>query len=128
MGTLPLPHIIRPRLVDGVLAEAVVTSIRVDRIEVKVYKRIGVFEWALCKVVVKPCTSDWDLNPCSQDSNLAKTHGLPTEITHLVLGLKLRSLMSHRRKNSVRDKVMGKKWVYLERNTLHRQSVGHLRR
>ena len=35
--------------------------------------------------------------------------------------------MSHRRKNSVRDKVMGTKWTYLERNTLHRQTVGHLR-
>ena len=30
--------------------------------------------------------------------------------------------------NSVRDKVRGKKWIYLERNTLHRQRVGHLRR
>ena len=34
--------------------------------------------------------------------------------------MKLRFLMSHHRKNSVRDKVIGKKWVYLERNTLHR--------
>ena len=25
--------------------------------------------------------------------------------------------MSHRRKNLVRDKVIGKKWIYLERNT-----------
>ena len=32
--------------------------------------------------------------------------------------------MSHGRKNSVRDKVIGKKWVYLERNTPHRQSEG----
>ena len=31
--------------------------------------------------------------------------------------MKLRFLMSHRRKNSVRDKVIGKKWIYLERNT-----------
>jgi len=30
-------------------------------------------------------------------------------------------LMSCHRKNSVRDKVIGKKWIYLERNTLHRQ-------
>ena len=30
---------------------------------------------------------------------------------------KLRFLMSHLRKNSVRDKVIGKKWIYLERNT-----------
>ena len=35
--------------------------------------------------------------------------------------MKLRFLMSHCRKNSVRDKVIGKKWIYLERNTLHRQ-------
>ena len=34
--------------------------------------------------------------------------------------------MSHLRNNSVRDKVINKKWIYLERNTLH--SVGHLRR
>ena len=53
--------------------------------------------------------------------------------------------MSHHRKNSVREKVIGKKGIYLERKTgrawaipegesglerniLHRQSVGHLRR
>ena len=34
--------------------------------------------------------------------------------------MKLRFLMSHHRKNSVRDKVIGKKWTCLERNTLHR--------
>ena len=42
--------------------------------------------------------------------------------------MKLRFLVSHHRKNSVRDKVVRKKWIYLERNMLHRQSVGHLRR
>ena len=26
--------------------------------------------------------------------------------------------MSHHRKNSVRDRVIGKKWIYLENNTL----------
>ena len=72
---------------------------------------------------------DWDLNPRAQDSKPAKTHSLPTEITHVVSGLmKLRFLMCHRRKNSVWDKVIGKKWIYLERKTLHRQSVGHPRR
>ena len=30
-------------------------------------------------------------------------------------------LKSHGRKKSVRDKVTGKKWIYLERSTLHRQ-------
>ena len=42
--------------------------------------------------------------------------------------MKLRFLMFHSRKNSVRDKVIGKKWIYLERNTFHRQSMDHLRR
>ena len=32
----------------------------------------------------------------------------------------LRFLMSHCRQKSVRNKVIGKKWIYLERNTLHR--------
>ena len=31
--------------------------------------------------------------------------------------MKLRLLMSHCRKNSVRDKVIGKKWIYLQRDT-----------
>ena len=35
----------------------------------------------------------------------------------------LRVLMSRCRKNSVRNKVLGKKWIYLDRNTHHRQSV-----
>ena len=42
--------------------------------------------------------------------------------------MKLRFLIFHCRKNSVRDKVTGKKWIYLERNTHHRQCMGHLRR
>ena len=41
--------------------------------------------------------------------------------------MKLRFLMSHRRKYSVRDKVIGKEWVYLQRYTLRRQTVGHLK-
>ena len=43
--------------------------------------------------------------------------------------MKLKFLMSHHRKNSVRDEVMGKKWIYSDskRSTLHRQSVGHCR-
>ena len=36
--------------------------------------------------------------------------------------------LSRRRKNSVRDKVISKKWMYLERNRLRRQTVGQLRR
>ena len=43
--------------------------------------------------------------------------------------MKLRFLISHCRKNSVRDKAIGKKWIYSdsEGSTLHRQSVGHCR-
>ena len=58
----------------------------------------------------------WDLNPHGWDSNPAKTHG--TWFQDL---MKLRFLMSHHRKNSVRDKVTDK-WIYsdTERSTLHR--------
>ena len=52
-----------------------------------------------------------------QDSSLAKTQGAWFQ------GLmKLRFLMSHCRKNSVRDKVIGKKWIYsdIESSTLQR--------
>ena len=35
--------------------------------------------------------------------------------------MKLRFLMSHHRKNSVREKVIGKKWIYLERNIVQRR-------
>ena len=40
----------------------------------------------------------------------------------------LRFLMSHHRKSSVRDRVTGTRWVYLQRNILHREITGHLRR
>ena len=42
--------------------------------------------------------------------------------------MKLGFLMSHCRKKSVRDKVIGKKWIYLERNTLHRKEQGPSRK
>ena len=59
-------------------------------------------------------------NPCDQDLNPAKTQG-----TWFQDMMKLRFLISARRKKSVRDKVIGKKWIYSdsERCTLHRQSV-----
>ena len=56
----------------------------------------------------------------------ARTHCLLIEVIHLgfIYSLiKLRFLMSCHRENSVRDKVIGKKWICLERNTLHRQRV-----
>ena len=84
----------------------------------------------------------WDSNPCGWDSNPTKTSfGTWTHVTWTWTQqkthstwfqdlMKLRFLMPHcSRKNSVRDKVIGKKWVYSdsERSTLHRQSVGHCR-
>ena len=36
--------------------------------------------------------------------------------------------MSHCRKNSMRNKVIGKKWIHLERNTLHSQECGPTQR
>ena len=35
--------------------------------------------------------------------------------------------MSPWRKKSVRDEVLGKEWIYLERNTFQDKSVGHCR-
>ena len=63
-------------------------------------------------------------NPCDQDLNPAKTQG-----TWFQDMMKLRFLISARRKKSVRDKVIGKKWIYSdsERSTLHRQNVGQCR-
>ena len=61
----------------------------------------------------KPCLG---LGPTGLGLNQAKTHSTwPQDL------MKLRFLMSHYRKNSVRDKVIGKKWIYLdlERSTLH---------
>ena len=59
----------------------------------------------------------WDLNPFGWVSNSAKTHGTWSQDLR-----KLKFLLSHHRKNSVRDKVIGKKWIYSdsERSTLHR--------
>ena len=59
----------------------------------------------------------WDLNPRDLDSNPAKTQG--TWFQDL---MKLRFLMFHCRKNSVRDTVIGKKWICSdsERSTLHK--------
>ena len=58
------------------------------------------------------------LEPTCWDSDPAKTNG--TWFQDL---MKLRFLMSHHRKNSMRDKVIGKKWIYADsqRSTLHRQ-------
>lgn len=51
-GTLLRPSIVRLRLIDGVLMEAMVKGIRVDETEVKACKKIAMFEWDLCKVVM----------------------------------------------------------------------------
>ena len=75
------------------------------------------------------------LEPMCWDSNLAKTRfGMLTCVTRTRTQpkpkvfqlradtlfqdlMKLRLLMSHCRKNSVRDKVIGKKWIYLQRDS-----------
>ena len=42
--------------------------------------------------------------------------------------LKLKFFMSYHRKNSVRHKMIGKKWIYLEGYTFHRQNTVPLKR
>ena len=72
---------------------------------------------------VKPYNSDEDLNP-------AKTQiGIESSVLSYTCSqdlLKFRFFMSWYRKNSVRDKGIGKKGMYLERHPLHMLSVGHL--
>ena len=53
-GTRPLPSIIKPKLVDRVLMEATGRNINGDGIKVKGCRRTGMFEQALCEVVVSP--------------------------------------------------------------------------
>ena len=66
----------------------------------------------------------WDWIPHGQDLNTAKPHSLPRLHISCVNPMGLRVLMSHSRKNSVRDKVLGKKCIYLDRNTHHSQCMG----
>ena len=92
-------------------------------------------------LVLKLFASDWGLKLCAGTWTQPKPC---LEIKHTWLRykssqnpwylvshylLKLRFLMSHCRKNSVRDKVIGKKWIYSdsEGSTLHRQSLSHFR-
>ena len=74
----------------------------------------------------------WDLNSAKSLlgtlTNVAGTQAQSKPMVFLQLRskiwfqnlMKLRFLMSHRGKNSVRDKVIGKKWIYSERNIPHR--------
>ena len=79
-------------------------------------------------------TSGWDLNPCARTrTHMARTWAQPKPTVFKLRShtwfqdlMKLRFLIPHGRKNSVRDKVIHKKWIYLDRNTLHRQSMGVL--
>ena len=63
--------------------------------------------------------TDWDLNPLSFN----------WKITHLASGVtEAKVLYVSWQKNSVREKGIGKKWIYLERYTFHRQNVVHIKR
>ena len=70
--------------------------------------------WSLLKLMsiesVMPCNHLLGLKPSQNPGNCFQDQ------------MKLKFLMSHHRKNSVRDEVMGKKWIYSDskRSTLHR--------
>ena len=85
-------------------------------------------------LVSAPFTSGPDLNPCARTRTYSArtwTQSKPRAFqlrwhAWFLDSMKLRFLMSQHRKNSVRDKVIGKKWIYLE--TYSADRVGHLRR
>lgn len=54
MVAFPLPSIIKPKPVDEVLTGVTVRNARIDGIKVNVYRRIGMFEQALCEAFVSP--------------------------------------------------------------------------
>ena len=61
----------------------------------------------------------WDSNPCGWDSNPVKTL-LGTWPNNLLIRITHMFFVSLHRRNSVRNKVIGKKWIYSERNTVQR--------
>lgn len=50
-GTLSLPSIIKSKPIGKVIIEAIFRSVIVDKIKVKFYRRIGIFEQAFCEVI-----------------------------------------------------------------------------
>lgn len=75
---------------------------------------------------VKPYNSDEDLNPAKTQIGIESSVLSLRSYTCSQDLLKFRFFMSWYRKNSVRDKGIGKKGMYLERHPLHMLSVGHL--
>ena len=61
----------------------------------------------------------WDSNPRGWDSNPVKTL-LGTWPNNLLIRIIHMFFVSLHRRNSVRNKVIGKKWFYSERNIVHR--------
>ena len=75
---------------------------------------------------VKPYNSDEDLNPAETQIGIESSVLSLRSYTCSQDLLKFRFFMSWYRKNSVRDKGIDKKGMYLERHPLHMLSVGHL--
>ena len=79
-------------------------------------------------VVTKPGNSDWDLDPASKKTG-AWTHILLAETVPLVSGFHEAQVdVLLQKEFSERQKMIDKKWVYLARSILYRQSKGNLRR
>ena len=76
-------------------------------------------------------TQDWDLNPWAWNSAQPKLRLRPDPTVFQLRShawsqnlIKLRFSMSHCRKNSVRDRVIDRKWIYLDTQSIDRlQSI-----
>ena len=63
-----------------------------------------------------------------QDSNLSKTHNLPTEIANLVLRPNEVQVLDVSLKKEVTERLSGWQEVnFIQQETLHKQCVGHHR-
>ena len=117
---------------------------------VSVHKEAQVWDFPDGPVIKNPPSSEVKISLCTQQEALVRQQRFSAAtnfLNKLNLKMKLRLFMSHCRKNSVRDKVISKKWIYLFRdacsidrmqsiskgkNGFRRNnstdSVGHLRR
>ena len=73
---------------------------------------------------MKPFTSDWKLNPCTGTQDQPKS---TTKIAHLVSGLNYAQVLDVSCQKEFSEKVIDRKWIYIEKHSTERGSSQKLR-